>query len=110
MSVLIKGMEMPKNCHECRLYEGDIYYCSAADKEIDILDSSEGKCQFCPLVPVPQHGRLIDADALRAKMYHEAFETDTPMQKWDNGCWIRYKMFEKMEESALTIIPAEEGE
>ena len=64
MGVYIKGMEMPKNCHECRLYEGDIYYCSAADKEIDILDSSEGKCKFCPLVPVPPHGRLIDTDAV----------------------------------------------
>lgn len=64
MSVLIKNMEMPKNCHECRLYEGDIYYCSAADKMIDISDSSAEKCQFCPLVPVPPHGRLIDADEL----------------------------------------------
>lgn len=59
------------------------------------------------LPPIP-HGRLIDADALRQTMYHEAFETDSPMQKWDGGCWIRYKMFERMEEAAPTIIPAEE--
>ena len=39
--------------------------------------------------------RLIDADALSAKMYHDAFETDSDMQKWDSGCWIRYGMFEK---------------
>jgi hypothetical protein len=58
-------------------------------------------------VPVPQHGRLIDADALRQKMYHEAFEMDSPMQKWDSGCWIRYKMFERMEETAPTIIQAD---
>lgn len=38
--------------------------------------------------------RLIDADELNWKMYHDAFETDTDMQKWDGGCWIRYKMFE----------------
>ena len=38
--------------------------------------------------------RLIDADALNDRMYHEAFETDTDMQRWDSGCWIRYKMFE----------------
>ena len=66
--------------------------------------------QGCEAVPVPPHGRLIDADALRQAMYHEAFETDSPMQKWDSGCWIRYKMFERMEEAAPTIIPAEEGE
>ncbi len=65
---------------------------------------------FKNAIPVPPHGRLIDADALRQTMYHEAFETDSPMQKWDSGCWIRYKMFERMEEAAPTIIPAEEGE
>ena len=47
--------------------------------------------------------RLIDADALRETMYHEAFETDTDMQKWDSGCWIRYKMFENALEDAPTI-------
>ena len=47
--------------------------------------------------------RLIDVDALRDKMYHEAFETDTPDQKWDSGCWIRYKMFERNIENAPTV-------
>lgn len=47
--------------------------------------------------------RLIDADELRKTMYHEAFETDTDMQKWDSGCWIRYKMFENAIENAPTI-------
>ena len=49
--------------------------------------------------------RLIDADALRAHMYHEAFETDTDMQRWDSGCWIRYKMFENALDNAPTIEP-----
>lgn len=40
--------------------------------------------------------RLIDADALESRMYHEAFEKDSDMQKWDSGCWIRYKMFEQV--------------
>ena len=38
--------------------------------------------------------KWINADLFEARMYHEAFETDTDMQKWDSGCWIRYKMFE----------------
>ena len=53
-------------------------------------------------------GRLIDADKLSAAMYHEAFEKDSDMQKWDSGCWIRYKMFENVLESAPTIVDAEE--
>lgn len=47
--------------------------------------------------------RLIDADALREKMYHEAFEKDSDMQKWDSGCWIRYRMFENAIDSAPTV-------
>ena len=38
----------------------------------------------------------ISREALRKAMYHEAFETDSDMQKWDSGCWIRYKMFENV--------------
>ena len=47
--------------------------------------------------------RLIDADALNERMYHDAFETDSDMQKWDGGCWIRYKMFENAVKDAPTI-------
>ena len=47
--------------------------------------------------------RYIDADKLREAMHHEAFETDTDMQKWDSGCWIRYRMFERAIKDAPTI-------
>ena len=49
--------------------------------------------------------RLIDANALMERMYHDAFETDTDMQKWDSGCWIRYKMFENAIDEQPTIEP-----
>ena len=96
MSILIKGMEMPK--------DGTMIF---AIRQDGMVEDAMG-CFVGKAVPVPPHGRLIDADALRQTMYHEAFETDSPMQKWDSGCWIRYKMFERMEETAPTIIPAEE--
>lgn len=47
--------------------------------------------------------RIIDGDALRNVMYHEAFETDSNMQRWDSGCWIRYKMFENAIDNAPTV-------
>lgn len=56
---------------------------------------------------VPDHGDLIDIDKLRDAMYHEAFEMDSHWQKWDSGCWIRYKMFERHRDSAPVVIPAE---
>ena len=50
------------------------------------------------IIAVMQKGepmaRLIDAYKLSRDMYHEAMEKDSDMQKWDSGCWIRYKLFE----------------
>ena len=111
MSILIPG-KMPTECWDCPCaYETEgahHNYCQAAGYDTKLPD--EGRPDWCPLIELPPHGRLIDADALRRAMYHEAFETDSPMQKWDSGCWIRYKMFERMEEAAPTIIPAEGGD
>ena len=42
---------------------------------------------------------LISIKAMREAMYHEAMEKDSNEQKWDGGCWIRYKMFERVVES-----------
>lgn len=98
MSILIKGIDMPK-------YES---------LTIKILPSGAVRDQYgrydkrVEAVEVPKHGRLIDADALRAGMYHEAFETDSELQRWDSGCWVRYKMFENHMDNAPTIIEAEE--
>lgn len=56
---------------------------------------------------VPDHGDLIDIDKLSDAMYHEAFETDSVLQNWDSGFWVRYKMFEKHRDAAPVVIPAE---
>ena len=45
----------------------------------------------------------ISRQKMREAMYHEAMEKDSDEQKWDGGCWIRYKMFERVIES----IPSE---
>lgn len=39
---------------------------------------------------------LISRKAMRKAMYHEAMEKDSDEQKWNGGCWIRYKMFERV--------------
>ena len=59
--ILIRGMEMPKNCEDCRLSYSDEYgttICAACDD-----------CAYsvsCPLVPLPEgHGRQIYAERFR---------------------------------------------
>lgn len=63
------------------------------------------ECIIASGTPLPEvHGRLIDADALYKHMYVEAFEKDSDLQKWDSGCWIRFKMFENCLDAAPTIL------
>ena len=66
MGVYIKGMEMPTSCRACLYSRTDI-------RNVDwcVLTEKDLPCD-CPLVPVPPHGRLIDADALRAEQQEDA--------------------------------------
>lgn len=109
MSVLIKGMKMPKNCNECPLcfYEGQAIYCCRALPAIEdgeILKPWKNKRKDCPLVEIEvPHGRLIDADALEQDAQKRMLicnQNDNQFQK----------PYEVMRAIALapTIIPAEE--
>ncbi len=39
---------------------------------------------------------LIDANELRRRMYEAAMVNDSEDQRWDSGCWIRYRLFERI--------------
>lgn len=48
--------------------------------------------------------RLIDADELSGRMYHEVFDgLNDDLTKWDSGCWIRYKLFEQVLNGTPTV-------
>ena len=65
MSVLIKGMKMPRNCLECGIKEWEEGFNEYECPFNEILCLSIGKQDDCPLVELPEkHGRLIDGDAL----------------------------------------------
>lgn len=78
--ILIKGMEMPTSCWRCclsQLYEKprEMLVCKITHGEV-LRYKIDGNC---PLVPVPKHGRLIDADALIAdikRQCREVFRVD----------------------------------
>lgn len=113
MSVLIKGMKMPKEgCKDCPLVKrGNVFdICPFLKREVNGNVERGGKPYDCPLIELPDHGDLIDMDEFSRAMYHEAFEVDSKMQKWESGCWIRYKMFEILRDSAPVVIPAERSE
>lgn len=78
MSVLIKGMEMPTSCDKCPFLDYEEGFCFASGVkhesgwyELTLCPGGikDGRHNDCPLVEVPKHGRLIDADALTGKAY-----------------------------------------
>ena len=94
MSILIKGMEMPEHCGVCRFAVDG--WCYAYGKpNIDAL-ANNGRTNFCPLVHVPEHGRLIDADELLEHVWRDKLDSR--------------ELIAKMIDNAQIIIPAEEGE
>lgn len=96
--LLIKGMEMPKAQFQksSTLYhvEGTIFVYPDGKARAELsVDYKEGKSY--PIVSVPSHGRLIDADVMKTKMVC-------------SGYWAKV-LIEWINEQK-TVIPAEESE
>ena len=91
MSVYIHNMEMPDKCGHCRF--ANAFDCTVTGS---FISTHSIRQPDCPLVPVPPHGRLIDADALMENAQYKG--THDIVNAWDIA-------------NAPTIIPADkEGE
>ena len=91
MSVLIRGMEMPKCCADCPL-NYDQMACIVTGTRwwsdtVVLMDfgSDKERLYDCPLVEVKEpHGRLGDLDKLKAKFRHS--EKDDEVDKaWNSA-------------------------
>lgn len=115
MSILIKDMNMPTSCDDCPLIaEADDYHVCYINEQFipwEWIDehSAEQKHprpSWCPLVEIPPHGRLIDADAIAEEIIKNikqyAYEAD-------GGYYLAEDALESVQ-FAPTIIEAEEGE
>lgn len=94
MSVYIHGMEMPTGCLHCFLFSGQ--GCKATNKLFPDWLNVATRPTGCPLIFVPDHGRLIDADALISdiRKHSQSYFADDFAHEWVDV--------------APTIIPAEE--
>lgn len=61
VGVYISGREMPKSCMDCASRHGAECW---LEKCAYIPNYRDGRPEWCPLVPVPPHGRLGDLDAI----------------------------------------------
>ena len=102
--ILIRGMEMPKSCDECRLFNES--WCMALGVENWRKSYNKppegGRLPDCPLVPLPEgHGRLIDADALIENHFSDEHRIALSPA---NKLWMR-----RIIKGEPTIIEAEGG-
>lgn len=107
MSLILEGIDMPKDGEWLSVIikpTKEVIVDTIRYGDYALLNTEYGSA-----IQIPKgHGRLIDLDKLSHNMYHQAFETDSDMQKWESGCWIRYKMFEIERDNAPTILEADE--
>lgn len=96
--VYIHGMEMPRDCWHC-------FFADPEDGDCLVDQKSHGdweEPEDCPLVPVPEHGRIVDADALIAWF----------AEWYDPKAELEIKHFLEIldgEDSAPTVIPRDKG-
>lgn len=64
--IYIPGMEMPTSCCECPCSYDN--YCAITNDYATFDEWAVSRRENCPLIPVPEHGRLIDADALMLRV------------------------------------------
>ena len=102
MSVIVRGMEIPKNCGTCHLRKSneDRVWCPILGEYICFETEFLGRKTNCPLVEVKEpHGRLIDGDELK-----------TAFPRCDNSMDIKISSVRATINHASTIIEAEGSE
>lgn len=69
MSVIVKGMDMPKNCKDCPFSDHEAWCLIPGDWRERYYCPDNERSEYCPLVEIPTpHGRLIDADKLKSRL------------------------------------------
>ena len=122
MSVLVKGMEMPKDCRECRLME---YHSNLGETwcapTVGLLAVNykpipfDGRPDWCPLVELPEkHGRLIDAEALIDTLEQAIAIMETMLKQLDleadDGCLMEIKAYRDIRDGIKEIDAVIEAE
>jgi hypothetical protein len=100
-------MEMPVSCYKCCLKQrnGMDIVCHVTHERFSVADVNilEYRLDSCPLVPVPDHGRLGDLDAL-----HKLFLEKGKEYNGVGGAMVAAAAW--CIANAPTIIPAEKEE
>ena len=121
MSIIVRGMEMPTDCRECRLME---YHCSTGEtwcapaERILTVDFKpipfDGRPDWCPLVEIKTpHGDLIDRQKLLEDNKHLEYPTDGKYRRdraWAVGFNVGARHCNEHAAYAKPVVEAEDEE
>lgn len=99
--IYIHGMDMPTRCEDCPCFYPEYNECNTIVGRW--VDGKGTPPSDCPIVPVPEHGRLIDGDKVFKRLQKQA------MSVWGDGN-PRYQIVLEVMDAirfAPTIIPAD---
>lgn len=107
MSVLIRGMEIPKNCGECFVrYVDHCGYIRCGATQQLVKSGAKDRYDDCPLVEIPTpHGRLGDLDALQKQVENTIQDAHMSLL-WKQGMMYAHGLVE----TSKTVIEAEGSE
>ena len=101
MSIVVKGMEMPKNCTLCDSIGLNVAI------GCPVMTGINGRATDCPLVELPEkHGRLIDADEKRLRITLKGIR-EGECQIYKGGSWGFAAKAETAIDDAPTVFEAE---
>lgn len=112
--ILIRGMEMPESCEKCKLSHGYGTLSGFACGCLVTMQTRSKDCDirpdWCPLIPVPDHGRLIDERWIKKAMITtlEAIKKNPKMDGQEMHLIAAFVTLRAMLDDAPTIIPASE--
>ena len=112
--MILIDMKFPECCFSCGLSHSAFYRClgcSLTGKTITADRAEKMRMKDCPLVELPPHGRLIDADALKTLVFEALKDAIADGHSTSDGealCTFIAKNIVSEIDAAPTVIPASE--
>lgn len=109
--IYIPNMQLPNRCEDCFCYrhnaEYDYAYCNISS--VKVLGHGNARLNHCPLIPVPDHGRLGDLDLVKAMIqeYIEEYGSTKDENGYYGEKWCAMKEAEMVIQDAPTVIEAD---
>ena len=108
----VSGVKKPYGCTFCPWCRTTYCFCTAANKNISVLDMNKGP-DWCPLVEVPDHGGLVDkkklVEALGLLDAVKYGNTDAEQQRNSYETLMRYEIADILDDAEI-VIPEDKEE